>query len=203
MTVIGGWLFPALLSFAIAVSAIGPASASSDEFLDAGVVLEMRIEKVLEIYPAARLEVIQPACYSYGRALGGAATVPRILRHRDEISMLELNFGSLDDGGQLFRIAYERRVDPSVFDFSSLVEKLTRQYGPHTRVLHRRKMEPAGRIAGLEWRTVDGVSLRLVLQEDFRSAHDRHRISLVARSEKISTGRSRCGSTRCRSCIEP
>ncbi len=185
-------LIPTPIILGIALNASLARQIEDDSFLDTAITLGMDIDSALKIYPSATIEVMTSGCYGSGKALGDGATTRRILRFRDEVSQLELDFAPFRNGGRLVRIDYNRRVDLATIDLPILLEQFTRRYGPHDRILYRRKMEPAGRIVGFEWQTGDNGNLRLVLREDFRSNNDRHLLSIVARIAPVNAQRSRC-----------
>lgn len=196
-------LIAVLLIVGIAASTAIAAKVRNDSFAIADVTLGMDLDSVLKVYPSATIEIKAPGCYSYGKAVGDRAMSGRVLRHRDGISELAVRFAAFRNGGRTVRIDYDRRLDPEKFDFRKLLERLTKRYGPHDRVLHRRKMEPAGRVIGFEWQTGDHASLRVVLHEDFRSSTDRYRLSFLARSGAVEPRATRCTSARCSQCITP
>ncbi len=179
------------------------AEAESHNYAVADVTLGMDVNNVLKIYPSAKMDEGAPSCYRYGKAVWDTSVTAHVLRHRDEKSELTLGFASPRNSGRLIRIDYDRRVDPTNFDFRALIQKLTRQYGPYDRILHRRKMEPAGRIIGYVWQTVGNASLRVVLHDDFRTPGDRYRLSFLARSEAMAPRKTRCRSPQCSPCITP
>ena len=93
-----------------------------------------------------------------------------------------MNFEPPYAGGKLSRIHFDRAVDASKFDIRKLLDTLSMRYGAYDRILHRRKMEPAGRIVGFEWRSADGATLRVVLRNDHRNNSESLRLSFLARS---------------------
>ena len=71
--------------------------------------------------------------------------------------------------GQQFRLTELKRVetvDPQEVEWRGLRDWVVQQYGPYSRLLLRRKMEPAGRIVGFEWSYGDEHYLSVVVQED-------------------------------------
>ena len=169
----------------------------------ADVTLGMDIDSVLKIHPSAKIDATVPNCYRYGKAVWDTSVAGRVLRQHDDASQLTLGFASSRNGGRLIRIDYDRRVDPATFDLHALLDKLTKQYGPYDRVLHRRKMEPAGRVIGYVWQTASQASLRVVLHDDFRTPSDRYRLSFLARSEATAPRQTRCKPPQCSPCIRP
>lgn len=163
----------------------GPAESgdqrSQDGFAVVGVTLGMGIEHVLKIYPAAKIEREAANCYSYGRAISVPELTRRVLRYNDDEGDLTMNFEPPHAGGRLSRIHYDRSVNPATFDIGELIGRLSTRYGAYDRILHRRKMEPAGRIVGFEWRSADGTTLRVVLRNDYRDSGDSLRLSFLAR----------------------
>ncbi|MDH3740815.1 MAG: hypothetical protein OER56_04385 [Hyphomicrobiales bacterium] len=169
-------------------------SASAGEkhtFAVAGVALGMDYERVRTIYPASEVEEQAANCYRYGSAVRDPSMTRRVLRHRGYAGVLTMTFASPRRGGRLLRIHYDRRVDPSGFEARQLLDGLTTQYGAYDRILHRRKMEPAGRIIGFEWLKPGGASLRVILRNDHHAGPDALHLSFLARSavRKPQSGR--------------
>jgi len=151
-------------------------------FTVAGVALGMEFGSVVALYPAAKIDDEAANCYSYGRRINIPALTRHVLRHHDDIGDLTLRFAPPSDGGRLSGIHYDRPVDRSTLSIRELVDDLSARYGPYDRILHRRKMEPAGRIVGFEWLRSDGATLRAVLRQDFGNGSDEIRMTLLARS---------------------
>ncbi len=176
----------ALLCWGMAGSTFAGKSDRSEQspnpFAVAGVALGMDFESALKIYPSAIVERQAANCYSYGQAIRAPTLTRRVLRHRSDRGDLTLNFEPPRVGGRLSRIHYDRPVDPSGAGVRELLDRLLTLYGPHDRVLHRRKMEPAGRIVGFEWQGTDGASLRVVLRNDYANGGDNIRLSVFAKS---------------------
>jgi hypothetical protein len=174
----------------IALVLLGPAAAGARDsdgqirrdFAVAGVTVGMDFEQVLDIYPAAEIEAETPTCFSYRQRIKMPALTRHTLRLRHDGGNLILGFEPPRDGGRLSRIRYDHPVDLSALDIRALLDRLAARYGPHDRVLHRRKMEPAGRIVGLEWRRADGVTLRVVLHHDYGNGNEGVRLRFHVRS---------------------
>ncbi len=198
-----GLMFAAPAAIGIVLSTPISAMMANENYAVADVTLGMDIDRVLKIYPSAQTDARVPNCYRYGKAVWDTSVAGPILRHRDEVSELTLGFTSSRNHNRLIRIVYDRRVDPAKFDFRALLGKLTKQYGPYDRILHRRKMEPAGRVIGYLWQSPGYASLRVVLHEDFRTPSDRYRLSFLARTEAATRKQTRCTSAQCSPCITP
>lgn len=119
-------------------------------FTVAGLKLGLDLEGVRRIHPAIPAPV--------------AST--REIHKRLKDGMLTLSFGPERHGGRLIRIQHDRPVGAPAQGPRRLLDRLIAQYGPYERILYRRKMEPAGRITGFEWRRPDLTTLRVILRND-------------------------------------
>lgn len=160
----------------------GASAGEKSSFAVAGVELGMGFERVRDIYPVSEIKEQAANCYRYGVAIKDVSTARRVLLQRTDAGVLAMTFASPRRGGKLTRIHYDRRVDPANFKFRELLTRLTARYGSHDRVLHRRKMEPAGRIIGFEWQGRDGASLRVVVRNDHHISPAAVRLSFLART---------------------
>ncbi len=168
----------------------GPALASvsdnvehrvSNDFVVEGVALRMKFERVLKIYPTAKINPEVANCHRNGRAMKVPELTRRVIRHTVDRGDLTMEFEPAFAGNWLSRIYYDRPIDVSKFDLRELLNRLLMQYGPYDQVLHRRKMEPAGRIIAYEWRGIDGATLRVALRNDYRANSSHLRLSFLAR----------------------
>lgn len=160
----------------------GASAGEKNSFAVAGVELGMGFERVRDIYPASEIEEQAANCYRYGVAIKDASMARRVLLQRTDTGVLVMTFASPRRGGRLTRIHYDHRVDPATFNFRALLTRLTARYGSHDQVLHRRKMEPAGRIIGFEWHGPAGARLRVVLRNDHHTSPAAVRLSFLARA---------------------
>ena len=151
-------------------------------FAIGGIALGMDFESVLKIFPTATAERAVANCYDYGRAVSVPARTRRTLLHRDNAGTLTLSFEPPNAGGRLSRIHLDRPVYPSTGGIQKLLDRLLARYGPYDQILHRRKMEPAGRIVGFEWYNVDGATLRAVLRNIYDNGSHGIHLSILARS---------------------
>jgi len=161
--------------------------SSQNSFAVAGVALGMDFESVLNIYPTATIDGKVANCYSYGRAVGMPMHTRKTLRHRHKTDILALSFEPPSVGGRLDRIHYDRAIDLTTGSVRKLLDGFSAHYGRYDRILHRRKMEPAGRIVGFEWQSADGATLRFELRHDYShstgsDSSDGVRLSILARS---------------------
>lgn len=154
---------------------------ASNAFAVEDVALGMKTERVLQIYPTAKINPEVANCHRNGRAINVPEMTKRVIRHTVEKGDLTMRFDPPYAGGRLSRIYFDRSVELSSFDFRELLNRLIARYGGYERVLHRRKMEPAGRLAGYEWRGADGATLRVELRNDYRSEDNYLRLSFLAR----------------------
>ena len=173
----------------------GADEGSPRRFTIAGLALGMDAKSVLQVLPGAEAADVVAYCYSYGRAVVMPALTRRTMRHRDGAGALSLSFASAGSGGRLSRIRYDRPGDASAAGIRELLAALSARYGPPDRILYRRKMEPAGRIVGYEWRGHDGAVLRVVLRRD--RGGDGVRLSFLASSAKPTSPRP-AGPRACR-----
>lgn len=154
---------------------------ASDAFAVEGVALRMKLERVLKIYPTAKINPEVANCHRNGRAMKIPELSRHVIRHTVKQGDLTMDFEPAYAGSRLSRIYYDRPVDVSKFDLRGLLNRLLMQYGAYDQVLHRRKMEPAGRIIAYEWRSIDGASLRVALRNDYRANSSHLRLSFLAR----------------------
>lgn len=133
------------------------------DYVVAGVALGMDFENVRQIHPAIKAPKV----------------ASRDIRLGFERGVLTLTFGSQRFGGKLTRIKLNRPVDPTTTQARRLLEHFVSRYGPYDRILYRRKMEPAGRIIGFEWKILDKSSLRVILRKD--PDYKGLRLSILAR----------------------
>ncbi len=103
------------------------------------------------------------------------------LQHNEEKGDLVMKFAPVHLGARLSHIFYDRPVSKEKFNMRRFVGDLTEKYGPYNQILYRRKMEPAGRIIGFEWRNTEGATLRVELRNDYRSDGSDTRLSVLAR----------------------
>ena len=172
------WLVAGTLLFCLAVT--NASAGADDAYGVAGVELGMDYSRVRGIYPASEIKTQAANCYRFGKAVKDLMATRRVLRQHADDSVLTMSFASPRRGGRLIRIHHDRRVDPANFDLRGLLQRLTARYGGHDRILHRRKMEPAGRIIGFQWHKMDGTRLRMVLRHDHHSNPQSYRLSILA-----------------------
>lgn len=165
-----------------AVAETNDAGRNQAGFAVAGVALGMDFESVLKVYPTARIERAVVNCYNFGRPVSVPVHTRRTLRHRYKAGLLTLDFEPQSAGGGLSRLHYDLGFEPSAGGIRKLLDRFLAQYGPYDRILHRRKMEPAGRIVGFEWHNADGATLRVVLRRDYDNGSGGIRLSILARS---------------------
>lgn len=186
------WLivWPLLLVAVLSGSTAAREAASNDRnhsgFTVVGVSLGMDFQSALKIYPTATTERAVANCHRYGQAISLPAHTRQTLRHHYKAGTLTLDFEPPSAGGGLSRIHYDRPVESSAGGFSELLDRLSAQYGPHDRILYRRKMEPAARIVGFEWYDASGATLRIVLRNGHANSNDGIRMSILA----LSTARA-------------
>lgn len=160
----------------------GSENRETKSFAIKGAALGMGLEHALKIFPTAQIAPEAANCHNYGRAIRLPELTRRVLRVLDDDGDLTLNFDPPYAGGWLARIYYDQPVDPATFNMDNLLEELKERYGAYDRILYRRKMEPAGRIVGFEWRNTGGATLRVVLRNDYRNNGDNLHLSFLARS---------------------
>lgn len=163
--------------------------------------LGMTIGRVLEIYPDAEITLAEPSCFHLGNPIRVPQLTSRIVRRKSEVGEMVMRFDPPIRGGRLSRILLDRPVDRSTFDIDAVVTRLSGAYGVYDRILFRRKMEPAGRIVGFEWRKGSGATLRVELRNDFSSPARSLRLSILARSPVQP--RVRAARIRSRLCNDP
>jgi len=186
-TPIGTWpalalVFYLLLSGQAATFEAGGKKQNQRSFVVAKVVLGMNLENVLNIYPTAIIEKQEINCYSYGRAIRVPALTRQTLRIRNEEDILTLDFEPSGIGGRLYRVHYDRAIDLTENGVVELVDRFAKQHGRYDRILHRRKMEPAGRIVGFEWQNVTGDTLRIELRQEYNDGKAQMRLSTLVKS---------------------
>ena len=149
-------------------------------FRVAEIALGMSIEEVRKIYPAAAIEKKIVNCYSYGEAISIPELTWRTLHYHHKTDILTLHFKAPVEGNRLYKIHYDRAVDLTSDGVQKLLGHLVQKYGPYNRILHRRKMEPEGRIVGFEWQKSGDVTLRIVLRQDHGNSNDSLRLSVLS-----------------------
>lgn len=148
-------------------------------FSVAGVALGTDFDSAFKIHPTASVQREVASCYNFGQAI--ILRAHQTLRIQESSSVLTLDFEPSGAASRLYRIHYDRIIDRSADDVRVLLDGLSARYGPHSRKLYRRKMEPAGRIVGFEWQQHDGATLRAELRREYRNGSDDIHLSLLAR----------------------
>ena len=192
------WRFAASFVFCMLVLSCANVAAATDTnpiglngFVVSGVALGMQFEQVLKIYPTSVVENRVTKCYSKGRPISLPELTRRIVRYKDDEGELTMSFEPPFVGGRLSRIDYDRALISSKFDTRNLLDELVAQYGSPDRILHRRKMEPAGRIVGFEWHNTNAATLRVVLRNNHHNASDNLQLTFlaIAPSRKLQLNR--------------
>ena len=153
---------------------------SQRDFAIAHVALGIRFEEVLTVYPNAQPERAAPNCHRFGQPIWLPERTPRVVRHNIRSENLALHFDAPAEGGKLNRIEYDRPVDPTTFNIRTFIDRLKSRYGPYDWQLLRRKMEPAGRVIGFEWRQLGRATLRVELREDHSEDDNYFRLKSLA-----------------------
>ncbi len=194
-------LFCLILPVQVAADVVGiSGDRAPGDFEIKGVALGMDLKRVLEIYPEARISRTEADCYRFGQPIRVPELTSHIVRVKRQSGDLVMHFDSSSRGGGLSRIRLDQPVDPLTFKIDAVVERLTTHYGAYDRVLLRRKMEPAGRDIGFEWRRENRATLRIELRNDYSYPADSLRLSFLAKSSTVGQHQARrapsqlCGS---------
>lgn len=164
---------------------------SQTSFSIAKVALGMDVDSALKVHPTASIQRDVANCYSFGRAIILPAWIHQTLRIRENNDVLTMDFEPTGKGSKLHRIYHDQVIERSTLDVRVLLDDLSKRYGPHSRILYRRKMEPAGRIVGFEWRQRDGATLRAELRREHKNGSDDIHLSLLARLPSSGPNRFR------------
>jgi hypothetical protein len=160
----------ALLSALPALPDSAPAAAKSRATANGFSVGEMRLGMGLAEFeratPVVRITRHEGGRFCYGRRivldeLGWASAVGTT----GDVS-IRATFRKIDGRLRLTSLLRIEAFDFQVRDLTYLQNRLQRRYGPFSRLLVRRKMEPAGRIIGFEWLRPTEARLSVVVRED-------------------------------------
>lgn len=132
----------------------------------AGIQLGMSIAAVQTRYPRAVRHDHEARRYCFGRAVRLAGLSRPTLLVRREEAWLEIGFSPAALGHRVTSMRYTRIVDTDRFDMAELRDRLVGELGPYRRRLVRRKMEPAGRLIGFEWRRPQTAVFSAILHSD-------------------------------------
>ena len=169
------------LSHQVASGEAHGSDRSQSSFAIAKVELGMNFDSVFKVHPTGSVQREVANCYSFGRAIILPSRTRQTVRVQENYSVLTLDFEPSGKGGRLHRIHYDRIIEPATVDVRRLLDDLATRYGPHSRILYKRKMEPAGRIIGFEWQQHDGATLRVELRREYSNGGEDIRLSLLAR----------------------
>ena len=151
------------------VPAVADTRQAGREFSLVGLVLGMNLTEFKTAYPATQITVHQVARYCFGRrALLNQLNWASAVRSEGDASV-QVTFHQIDNRFQITSLVRREALDVHTFDWRvvrDLRDRLTSLHGPYTRLLARRKMEPAGRIVGFEWSRPEAQNLSVVVHED-------------------------------------
>ena len=164
---------------------------SQQHFSVAGISLGIDHASVLKMYPNAETEGVAASCYKHGKAIERPVLTKTTLSQRLDKGRLLVEIEPALQGGRVSKILYEHTFDAWEVEISKMLDHLTARFGPFDRKLYRRKMEPAGRIIGFEWRHNDGSSLRVVWRRDHANGNLNTVVSYLAQSAFPTAARLR------------
>ncbi len=142
------------------------ARQASRGFLVGGLALGMDLAEFKMAFPAAQITIHEAARYCYGRRLVlDQLSWASADSQRGDVSV-RVTLHQINNRFHLTSLVRTETIDPHEADLRDLRDRMMRQHGPYTRLLARRKMEPAGRIVGFEWSRSDEQNLSVVVHED-------------------------------------
>ena len=132
-----------------------------------GLALGMDLADFKTAYPAAPITVHEAIRFCYGRSVAlDQLSWASADSQRGNVSV-HVTLHQINKQFQLTSLVRTETIEPHEADLRDLRDRMMRQHGPYTRLLARRKMEPAGRIVGFEWSRPDEQNLSVVVHEDY------------------------------------